>query len=407
MAWDAGAITGRLDLDHTSFDHGISESFTHAEGFGGQVREIMEQVNESFGEATGLTQFSAKIQSITAGFSEGPLLGGIHAAASLMGILRENTFGVAEEFHHIGEEAELAGVSSTFFSSLAPLAEEHGVGVDELSASFKFLARNMSDAASDPSGDVAKKFNEIGLSADFVKGHMGDMQGMFLSVAEAVKGLAKEEDKGRVLQDLMGRAGAALKPLMHEGSEGILDFQRTMENMHATVDEGDVKMGNEFAHQMTLMKAEWTSLENELARPVLGVFNEALGQIPGLVEGVKHAVEGARDLLNAGDKDGGSGGFFANRWSELVQTIDYDKHLLIDPAVNAAGRDGTRSGIKDVGYNPYGGAGYAGVHFDAINITVDPEKIGKSIEQKLKPHLQHAVTKAAAKSTQMTSSFRN
>src|SRR5579875_37916 len=100
MAFEAGAIKGKIDLDTVSYHEGMNEVHTHAEESGGRVREIFESIEESLTEALGpaLGQFGSQLQQITAGFSEGAIVGSINAVGVAAGALREVTEGVGERF---------------------------------------------------------------------------------------------------------------------------------------------------------------------------------------------------------------------------------------------------------------------------------------------------------------------
>src|SRR5580658_7746112 len=100
MGFDAGSIQGKIDLNIVGFKDGLSEVHTHTETEGGHIREVFETIAESLNEAVGpaLGQVGNQLQSVFAGFAEGPILGSLNAVGVGAGIVREMVEGIGEDF---------------------------------------------------------------------------------------------------------------------------------------------------------------------------------------------------------------------------------------------------------------------------------------------------------------------
>ena len=178
MSFDAGAIVGKLNLDLSNFTAGVAEAAAGAAGFPA-IGELMA----------------------------GALKGVTGAAIEMGNKLREIFTDVAHHARAMGSEAEKAGVSVEFLSTVGKVAPS----VEALSDSLKFLGKNLAETAE--GGPQAEKmaaiFGKVGISMGDLKSAMAnnDLEGLFFKAADGMKGLGSSAEKTRVAMELFGRGG--------------------------------------------------------------------------------------------------------------------------------------------------------------------------------------------------------
>src|SRR5690348_3559047 len=132
MSFDAGAITGSLELDISHFAHGMIEATSISELFPEVVRSFMAN----------------------------PLLGLIDLAEEAAKSIREAFESTSEAVHALGVESIRAGVSAQFLEGLGDAARSQKVGIEEIAHSMAFLNRNIAEAASG-NKDVKLVFDQL------------------------------------------------------------------------------------------------------------------------------------------------------------------------------------------------------------------------------------------------------
>jgi hypothetical protein len=396
MAFSAGAITGTLGLDASQFAEAIRESSSLAGEFGVELGRVLAEATGSpmLGElANGFSEIAA---SLGEGHWSEAFAAGIHVAGAAASGFIELVKSQAEAMHNMGLAAERAGVSVEWFSSFSKAAADSGVNADELGATLKYLQRNAADAV-DGNKEMAAHFSELGLSVDYLRQHLDDVQGLFASTLHGLGGLGTEADKVRVSWDLLGRGGASLKPIFEDGGAATMKLAEQIRSMGGAFDESDVKLGDSFSQLSTIFDAAMDGLEKSAARPVLEALQnnssellddmQRLGKVfsadlPGALKVTEQAAELVLDVLEQINRfDDAAGDMIGSvsekpRWGNADYTNDaWFKDVM---GTNRPHWTGPKPGPGDVG----GASGSWSPAAPQIHIHIeggaDPSKVAQA-----------------------------
>lgn len=181
----------------------------------------------------------------------------------LAGFVRE-TVTAADE---IGKLAQKTGASAETLSALAVAGQTADVSLDQLTTSFRFLNKNVSDLRGG-SAEAVKAFRAIGLSIEDIKGLSVDQ--IIRKVFDAIAKLPDGSAKAAAALKLFGRSGTELIPLLNDLSErgigGAIDKARSLGLL---LDTQTTKAAEAFNDSLTEMKQAATGLAGELARGVV------------------------------------------------------------------------------------------------------------------------------------------
>lgn len=184
----------------------------------------------------------------------GPIIGALGFAVVLRGLknLVTETITFRDE---IAKFSRATGTSVEFLSAIGFAAERSGANVDSMGKAFGRLARNISDAAR---GLVTplEAFEVLGIEIKNVDGSLKNLEDIFPEIADGFKNMTDDTRKAALAQELFGRAGIELIPLLEEGREGI----------KALTDE---------AARLGIVFGEEAAIEAEAAADALTDFNTA------------------------------------------------------------------------------------------------------------------------------------
>ena len=299
MAFDAGAITGTLDLDHTRFDKGFEEAFSHAETEGGRIREILESLTEVVNEALGpaFAQLGQQIMSAFAGFSEGPIVGALNLIGLAAGGLREATEAAGAQFHQMALASERAGVSVEWMSKLAAVGGTVGVGLDQLQMGFRILEQRAGEA-SEGNKQAITDFNRLGISAQEAASLMGQPAQLFQRVQEAISHVGNASERTTAALGLLGgRGGSFLVPLLNMSGQQFDALGGQMERLGGVVDEQDAQVGEALGRLEGYFNAAWLGIERAVSKPVLQYLDQHMAEIEPRIES---AVSSLSDIFSRG-----------------------------------------------------------------------------------------------------------
>jgi hypothetical protein len=175
------------------------------------------------------------------------------------------------------------GLTVDGLASLRYAAKFANVDSEQLDASLAKLARTTSMAA-EGNKAAAEAFERLGLSGAELRKLPLDEQ--FERVADAMQGLTNDTDKARLAQDLFGRSGAKLLPLLNQGSAAIRAQRDEARSLGLTLDETQRKNIVGASDAMDKLKAAVDGAALQFA----GAFGPAIEAAAGAITRLTQVV---------------------------------------------------------------------------------------------------------------------
>ena len=240
-----------------------------------------------------------------------------------------------------------------------------GVTGDKLAVAFKRMQKTISDASVAGGGlsTAIRALKQLKLSAEDLKNLAPEKQ--FAAIAEGFKSIGNQADKARIAQDVFGRSGGALLPMLKLGSQGLKDMAADAESLGLMFSGEEAAKVEEFNDQM----ARLSKMVGGLGRGfVINVAPGAAEAIEGLVLLVqqwnklqgkaKETKEWLGKQFNwTGQALGGAYRFSERKiWDPLFQGLDFNK----GPTARGANRrfmQGGATGASQSTWTPAGGGG--------------------------------------------------
>jgi hypothetical protein len=118
------------------------------------------------------------------------------------------------------------GIAGYEFSQFAYIAKMNGVELEGFGRGMQFLSKSMSDA-SNPASEAARAFNAIGIGISDIQGKKPTE--MFELIADRLHKFEDGANKVAVAQQLLGRSGSDLLPMMEGGAAGLQKMREEAE----------------------------------------------------------------------------------------------------------------------------------------------------------------------------------
>lgn len=278
MSFLAGSIVGSLGLNISEFSKGMIEA---------------EGMSELFPE-------------VVKAFLVNPLLGVMDAAKEAAAFITETVFEIGNAASQAGLDAQKAGVGVEFFSQYAAVGKTVNVSNEQLVQGFKFLQRSMVDAVGGTNQLALRGFGSLGISTDFLKGHLNDVQGAMSLVHEKLMQIPEAALRTRIGMEIMGRGGADLLPILAMQGEHFQEIIDRARSLGAIETEESAKQGQRFRELEATLGFAWEGIKKKLAEPILAGIEAHLPQINALVDQVSDQVRSAiGDLFDYLNSDEG------------------------------------------------------------------------------------------------------
>ena len=205
----------------------------------------------------------------------------IGAGAAVAG-LGTGLFAIANSTAKAGDEFQKMslrlGLSTELLSGMKHAIELSGSSIESLEKGVRTLAKRMSDA-DDGLAEAKRSFDDLGIT---VKNADGSLKDLDIMVMEASEGLANMEDNTKrvaLAQDLFGRAGTQLLPLMKQGADGLRKMTDEAKALGITFDKTGADQAAAFKDNMLRVHRVLTGVKTQIGQALIPIFNEYAGAL--------------------------------------------------------------------------------------------------------------------------------
>ena len=253
MAFKVGAIVSQLKLDKSGWDSSVKSVKTDQDTLGNKI-------------AANGPKFTAMGKAMTI------------AGAAIVGSVGLMITKFVDAGDWIDKMTYRTGFSATALSELAYAADICGASLNDIEKGVKRMASSIMDA-NDGLETSVRAFETMGLSIEDLMEL--DPEEQFLAIAEAIGEIEDPTMRAALAQDVFGRAGTTLLPLMAQGKDGLKDLR---EEAH--------RLGIVFDKETAKAAADLQDAQTDLTASMKGVtFAIASGLVPALIPLVKKITD--------------------------------------------------------------------------------------------------------------------
>lgn len=244
------------------------------------LRELFAKFDVQF-DTGGLVAGAAAVEGVVGKLKKfaGVLAGGIIVHA-LTGFVE----GVIDAGHELIVTSEQLGISAEALKTWQAIGKLAGVETEELNQGLKILQKN-AYAASQGGEEQAKAFKKLGVH---VKGANGELKGadeLMAEIATGMAGTTNETERVALAQQLLGRAGSKLLPILTQGAAGVQAMKDRLEDLGISFSADGARKAEEAHKAITLFNLVLSSLRTKL---VLGIIPYVTQFFTLIAEGAGH-----------------------------------------------------------------------------------------------------------------------
>jgi len=180
----------------------------------------------------------------------------------------------------VGKLSSQTGVAVETIQSYSRAAGLSGVSIEEMTKALQKMQVNLGkideEAKTDP-------FRDLGLSAERLR--ESGAQESFEAIADAIAGLATDAEKAAAANEIFGRSGVVLLPLLNQGAEALARQREEAEQL-GILSEAEVRsveaMNDAFSDVGTAIQ----SIINQVTADLSPVIKEIADQVLEMLKGI-------------------------------------------------------------------------------------------------------------------------
>lgn len=241
-----------------------------------QTREAFRSVQSNISGLTG------SLKSIA-----GPIAAAFSVAA--IGAFAKSVIDTADA---LGDLSEQTGITVKELSALGNAAQFNGSSAEEFNQAIVKFQKSLAEAQSG-TGAQSDALKTLGISVKNADGSFKDTLKVFYEFSDAMSVTEEGTVKTAVAQDLLGRSGTKLIPVLNQGSEALKTFQ-------ATFDDDFAKRAGEFNDNLDKMGKTFQSLAVTITGPVISAFNNFVERMrSGMTVNQQRELAAQNELFNS------------------------------------------------------------------------------------------------------------
>lgn len=205
-------------------------------------------------------------------------MGGAILAAGIMSV---------KSFAKMGDEVQKmalrTGFSTEALSEFRHAAEISGTTLDSLEKAVKKMSRTIVDAT-DGMAEYIRGFERIGLVAEDLIELSPEEQ--FDRIAMAIADIENPTIRAAAAQEIFGRAGTALLPMLAQGRDGLRELREEAHKLGIVFDPEAANKAAEFNDALTRLNAGITGMKNEVGEALIPTLMTLIDTMTGVTKNV-------------------------------------------------------------------------------------------------------------------------
>lgn len=199
---------------------------------------------------------------------------GIAAGAGVGGAA---LFGMAKSAADVGDRvdklSQKIGLSRTGFQEWEYILSQNGASIEVLQGGMKKLNKTLDDAKSG-SASAAESFSRVGLSIDDIQ-NMNPEQA-FEATVKALQAMPEGAEKAALANELLGRSGSELMPLLNGSAESVEELRKQAHDMGIVLSDDAVAASAKFTDTMDNVKRTLGAITTKIGVSVMPIMQKAL-----------------------------------------------------------------------------------------------------------------------------------
>jgi hypothetical protein len=179
--------------------------------------------------------------------------------------------------------SQQTGITVEQLSRLGFAAKQFGSDLPTLTTGLRALSKQAAEAARG-SQSAAAAFTTLGVSVTDSNGAIKSADALLIEIAGALSQYEDGIGKAAIAQQLFGRGGAELIPLLNQGAEGIAKFTAKADELGITVSTETATAVSDFNDRLDVLKAQAAQVGTKIGLafiPTLSRLADALSNSAG------------------------------------------------------------------------------------------------------------------------------
>jgi phage-related protein len=246
------SLFGEIFIDNTNANKSIDSTTEKAEKSGSKVGSAF----------TSITKGAVAVGTAVVG-----------AATAIGGAAYKMASDTSASADEIDKMSQKIGLSKTAYQEWDYVLSQNGMDVSKLQTGVKTLTTQM-DAARKGAGKSSDAFKALGVSVTNADGSLRSQEEVFNETIAALQGVENETERARLANQLFGRSGTELAPLLNQSAASVEALKNKAHELGMVMSDEAVDAGVKFSDTMDTLKRSFGGILNTVGTAVIPIVQK-------------------------------------------------------------------------------------------------------------------------------------
>lgn len=251
------------------------------------IKDLKDMGNESEKSGSKMSNFGATVRKIAAGI--GASIAAMGAAMVKMGKeLYQAVNDAAAAGDDIDKLSQRLGLSREAYQEWSYVLSQSGVDIQSMQVGLKTMT-NAIDDARNGSSKATGEFSRLGISIQDLEGK--SREEIFAMTIKGLQGLTDDTEKAALANDLFGRSGQEIIPLLNISAEQTQELISKTHELGMIMSDSAVTASVNYTDAMDTLKTTFTGVKNTIMADLMPGFTTVMYGLSELITGQEGATE--------------------------------------------------------------------------------------------------------------------
>lgn len=256
--------------------------------------EANKSISKTDEKAEGLGTKLGKGIKTAVKWGAGLAAGAAVAGAGMMKMAKSS----AETTDRIDKLSQKIGMSREGFQEWDFIMSQSGGSVEGLQMGFKTMVNSIDQAVAG-SGKGADSFKALGISIKDANGQVKNQETVFNEAVVALQGMEEGTEKAKLANDLFGRSGAEMMPLLNGAAGSVEDMKNQAHELGLVLSDESIDAGVAFTDTMDQLQRSFQTAVSEIGVHFMPMITSFADFIIANMPTIQAVVQTAFDVIGS------------------------------------------------------------------------------------------------------------
>ena len=199
----------------------------------------------------------------------------------------------------IDKMSQKIGVSRTAYQELDFVLSQSGTSVDKMQSGMKSLTTAI-DGVSTGNKAAIENFQKLGVSAVDANGKLRNQEDVLFDTIAAFQKMEDGTEKARLAQELFGRTGTELMPLLNGQAGSMEEMRKQAHELGLVLADDAVDAGVKFTDTIDQMKRSFGAAATQVGVKLMPIIQQAASWVIANMPMIQKVVGKVFDIIGSG-----------------------------------------------------------------------------------------------------------